>query len=293
MKPTNLTTKIFLDSGDPAETKQAIALLGFLDGQTTNPSLFAKNPTVQERLASGKKFTKEEIYSEYKHIIQDIRKELPEGSISIEVYADAQTTDEEMIRWGREMHTWIDGAHIKLPTIPAGLEAAQQLTMDGINVNMTLVFTEYQATAVHAATMQTADRPGQVYLSPFIGRLDDIGENGMDLIENCLRLYREHDVTQVEVLAASIRTLDHFLAVLALGCDRVTAPLHILQAWADAGMPVPDETFVYEPQLEPIPFQDPFIPDNVHWRDFDLQHDLTERGLEKFAADWNALLIST
>lgn len=290
MRPANLRTKLFLDSGDPAETKQAIELLGFLDGQTTNPSLFAKNTSVQARLATGKKFTKEEIYEEYKQIIQDIRKELPYGSISIEVYADEHTTAEEMITWGREMNTWIDGAHIKLPTIPAGLAAAQQLTMDGINVNMTLVFSEYQAAAVHVATMNTAQQAGQVYLSPFIGRLDDIGQNGMDLIEHCLRLYQEHDVRQVEVLAASIRTVDHLMAVLALECDNVTVPLKILKEWVGDGMPIPDTKFVYTSDLEAIPFQDPYIPTNSHWRDVDIEHMLTTQGLAKFAADWNALL---
>src|SRR5690348_2556977 len=98
MRPHNLRTKLFLDSGDPEETKKAIALLGFLDGQTTNPSLVARNPTVQEKIAKGEKFTKEEIYAKYRFIVQDIAHLIPHGSVSIEVYADEETSASEMLK---------------------------------------------------------------------------------------------------------------------------------------------------------------------------------------------------
>ena len=103
MRPENLKSKIFLDSGDPDETKIILEKLGFLDGQTTNPSLFAKNPEVQERIANGNKYSKEEVYVAYKQIIEDISHQIPFGSVSIEVYADKDTKAEEMVHQGREM----------------------------------------------------------------------------------------------------------------------------------------------------------------------------------------------
>src|SRR5579871_2228402 len=91
MRPANLKTKIFLDSGDPKETKEALSLLGFLDGQTTNPTLIAKNPHAKERLAGGKKFSKDEVFSFYKDVVTEISDLVPKGSISIEVNANAQS----------------------------------------------------------------------------------------------------------------------------------------------------------------------------------------------------------
>ena len=87
MKPKNLKTKLFLDSGDPEETKEALNLLGFLDGQTTNPSLISKNPIVIKRIESGKKFSREEIYAFYKDVVCEISSLIPQGSVSIEVYS--------------------------------------------------------------------------------------------------------------------------------------------------------------------------------------------------------------
>jgi transaldolase len=96
MRPQNLKTKIFLDSGDPAETKEIINLLGFLDGQTTNPTLISKNPYAKERFERGEKFSKQEIYDFYRKVVTDIARLISNGSISIEVYACASTKAEEM-----------------------------------------------------------------------------------------------------------------------------------------------------------------------------------------------------
>lgn len=288
MRPGNLKTKIFLDSGNPADTRKAIDMLGFLDGQTTNPSLFAKNPEVKARIDAGNKFTKEEVYAEYKKVVQEVRAVLPNESISIEVYGDANTQAEEMIEWGREMNTWISNAQIKLPTIEAGLVAAQTLTSEGINVNMTLVFSEEQAAAVYAAT---ADRKEgtTVFLSPFIGRLDDIHQNGANLIENILQTYNDKGDDHVEVLGASIRSLDHLLEMFALECDIVTVPFKILREWVDSGMQVPGDDFVYAPaELTTMPYQDISLDEDIH--SYNLQHELTDKGLAQFAADWNALV---
>lgn len=286
MRPVNLRTKIFLDSGDPEETQQAIDALGFLDGQTTNPSLFAKNPEVQERLKQGKKFTRTEVLSSYRATVEKIAALIPEGSVSIEVYADAKTTAEEMERQAREMFLWIPNAHVKLPSTTAGLAVAERLVREGMRVNITLCFGQQQAAAVYAST-QGAMR-GQVFLSPFVGRLDDRGENGMEFIAHCIRMFREGD-HHVEVLTASVRTMDHFLYALALGSDIITAPLKILQAWAASGMTIPDDTYAYGAKnLKSIPYvaQDLTKP----WQEFDIRHELTDKGIAKFASDWNALI---
>src|SRR3989344_5773768 len=121
MRPANLKSKIFLDSGNPEETKQALAILGFLDGQTTNPSLIAKNPQT-----AGKKFTLDGIYDFYKGVISEISPFMPKGSVSIEVCADKNTTADTMFEQGKKMFTWIPNAHIKYPTNAAGLEATER-----------------------------------------------------------------------------------------------------------------------------------------------------------------------
>ena len=142
MRPENLKTKIFLDGGDPAETQEIIALLGFLDGQTTNPSLVAKNPQAQERISRGDKFSSQELLDFYKIVVSDTSALIPNGSISIEVYADMETRADAMLVQARQMNTWIPNAHIKFPTTLEGLEAAAQAVREGMRVNMTLCFTQ-------------------------------------------------------------------------------------------------------------------------------------------------------
>ncbi|MCH7552170.1 transaldolase, partial [Patescibacteria group bacterium] len=170
MKPQTLKTKIFLDSGDPKDTESILSLLGFLDGQTTNPSLIAKSPGAMERLKRGEKFSKKELFDFYKETVQKISLLIPEGSVSIEVYADTGTLAEEMFTQGKEMFSWIKNAHIKYPTNKEGLKAAKRSVKKGMRVNMTLCFTQEQAAAVYSATMGA--KKGDVFVSPFIGRLD-------------------------------------------------------------------------------------------------------------------------
>jgi len=279
MKPENLRTKIFLDSGDPAETKETMAFLGFLDGQTTNPSLIAKNPET-----AGKKFAKEELLEFYRKVVQEVSRVIPEGSVSIEVYADKNTNAEEMLRQGREMFSWIPNAHIKYPTTREGLKAAQQSVKEGMRVNMTLVFSQQQAAAVYAATRGA--KRGDVFLSPFIGRLDDRGENGMNLIENILKMYQKGD-GHVEVLTASVRNLNHLLAAVQLGSDILTSPLKVLREWDQTGLLVQGD--FYKPEaLNPILYEELSLEQD--WTAFDISHELTDVGVERFSADWNALL---
>jgi len=99
MRPNTLKTRIFLDGGDPKETQEIIHLLGFLDGQTTNPTLLSRNPYAKDRFEKGERFTKQEILDFYKQVVQKISSLIPQGSISIEVYADKNTTTEDMIMW--------------------------------------------------------------------------------------------------------------------------------------------------------------------------------------------------
>ncbi len=281
MKPQNLKTRIFLDGGNPDETREIIRLLGFLDGQTTNPTLIAKNPE-----ARGRKFSAGELIDFYRGVVTTISGLIPEGSVSVEVYSDPATTAGAMLEQGKEMFSWITNAHVKFPTTREGLKAAEQAVQAGMRVNMTLNFSQEQAAAVYAATRGA--RTGQVFISPFVGRLDDRGENGMDVVANILRMYRQGD-GHVEVLTASVRTPDHLLEALRLGSDIITAPFEILKEWGGKGMPVPEAGFVYNTKnLKPIPYRD--IGLTRKWQDYDLHHDLTDKGMEKFSADWNALI---
>jgi len=286
MRPDNLKTKIFLDGGDPAETKEILDLLGFLDGQTTNPSLFAKNPEVQEKIAQGEKYSKDEVYQAYQGIVTEVSELLPQGSVSIEVYADKDTPAGVMVEQAHKMNAWIANAHIKLPITQEGLKAAEQLVKESVRLNMTLAFSQSQAAAVYAAT-RGADK-GQVYLSPFVGRLDDRGEDGMSYIKNVVELYKQGD-GHVEILSASIRNLDHFLQTLKLGCDIATVPGKILRQWHEGGLLVPDNAWQYDKgDLKALNYEE--LDLEKDWQEFAIQHELTDKGLAKFAQDWNSLV---
>lgn len=285
MKPRNLTSSIFLDSGDPQETKDALTLLGFLDGQTTNPTLLSKNPEVKKRLERGEKFTKDEIYGRYKQVVGEISGLLPQGSVSIEVYADRTTSADAMLAQSREMFGWIPNAHIKFPATREGLIAARQAIKEGMRINMTLVFSQEQAAAVYVATKGA--KKGDVFVSPFVGRLDDRGENGMDVIKNVIAMYRGGD-GHVAVLTASVRSVDQLLYALTLGSDSITVPFKVAKEWSEQGIPMPGSDFRYDPaNLRTIPYKE--IDINQDWQGVNLKHELTDIGIEKFSSDWNAL----
>ncbi len=296
MRPSNLKTRIFLDSGDPNETREVIKFLGFLDGQTTNPSLIAKNPET-----TGKKFSQKEILEFYKKVVVEVSALIPAGSVSVEVYADPSTSSGDMLEQGRDFFSWIPNAHIKFPTTKEGLKAAEIAVKEGMRVNLTLCFSQEQAAAVYAATRGA--KKGQVFVSPFVGRLDDRGENGMQLVENIIKMYRAGD-GHVEVLTASVRNLNHLQYAIQLGSDILTALLKVLKEWADSNFPPQAwrAPFSIPPQarggikgevetakeLKPIPYREVSL-DNP-WQDYDIRHELTDVGIEKFAADWNALI---
>jgi len=281
-------TKILVDGGDPEETLRIKSLLGFVDGQTTNPSLIAKNPEIQHRLASGHRLSPEEATDEYRKIVRRISPLVGEAGVSIEVFSNLETTAEQMLSQGKDMFSWIPNAYIKYPCTREGLRAAQMSVEQGMRVNITLCFSQEQAAAVYAAT-QASQAPS--YVSPFVGRLDDRGENGMDVVKNIRQMYDAGD-GHVYILAASIRHIDHLLASFALGAELVTVPAKILEAWAAEGFPLPDRDFVYTgvdaggKALKPIPYRD--INLNKPWNAFNLNHDLTKKGIEKFVSDFES-----
>ena len=283
-------TKILVDGGDPDETLKVKKLLGFVDGQTTNPSLIAKNPEIQQRIASGHSLTSQEEKDEYRKIVQAISPLVGDAGVSIEVFADLDTTAEDMLAQGNEMFSWIPNAYIKYPCTHEGLRAAQMSVPHQIRVNMTLCFSQEQAAAVYAATKGSKE---PVYVSPFVGRLDDRGENGIDLVKNIKAMYRNGD-GHVHVLAASIRHLDHLLASFALDAELVTVPAKVIEKWAASDFPMPDQNFTYKAvgasgqSLKPIPYKE--LDLSLRWQSFDIANELTTKGIQKFVADYRSTL---
>jgi transaldolase len=283
-------TKILLDGGDPEETLRVKELIGFIDGQTTNPSLIAKNPEIQERIVSGHTLSPQEEKDEYRKIVQAISPLVGDADVSIEVFADIDTKAEEMLAQGEEMFSWIPNAYIKYPCTHEGLRAAEMSVARQIRVNMTLCFSQEQAAAVYAATTGSRE---PVYVSPFVGRLDDRGENGIDLIKNIKEMYKNGD-GHVYVLAASIRHLEHLLASFAIGAELATVPEKVLVEWATKDFPMPDKNFSYKAvdasgkPLKAIPYK--ALDLGRPWQSFDIAHELTTVGIQKFVTDYRSTL---
>jgi transaldolase len=283
-------TKVLVDGGDPEETLRIKNLLGFVDGQTTNPSLIAKNPEIRRLISSGHQLSSQEEKDEYKRIVRAISPLVGDAGVSIEVFANLDTRAEEMLAQGREMFNWISNAYIKYPCTHEGLRAAQVSVREGIRVNVTLCFSQEQAAAVYGATKGSKE---PVYVSPFVGRLDDRGENGMDVIKNIQKMYQSGD-GHVHVLAASIRRLSQLLCCFALGADLATVPAKVLEEWAAQGFPMPDQNFVYKAvdaagnPLRTIPYKP--LDLERSWEEFDISHELTTQGIVKFVADYESTL---
>ena len=161
---------------------------------------------------------------------------------------------------------------------------------ESMRVNMTLCFSQEQAAAVYAATKGSK---APVYVSPFIGRLDDRGENGMDLVRNIKQMYEAGD-GHVHVLAASIRNLKHLLGSFALRAELVTAPSKVWEEWAAASFPLPGADFVYQGTdkadgpLKTLAYKS--LDLNRAWEGFDIRHDLTTKGIQQFVADYKTTL---
>lgn len=189
--------KIFLDTANLDEIRHA-ARIGLLSGVTTNPSLMAKEKGV-----------------DFKETIKEICALVP-GPISAEVTA---LDVSEMVSQGRELAAWAPNVTVKIPLTEAGLEATSKLSHDGIKVNVTLCFSINQA--LLAATV------GAAFVSPFVGRLDDIGEDGMDLVADIVDIYRNYDI-KTEVIAASLRHPAHVTAAARAGAHIGTLPYKVL-----------------------------------------------------------------
>jgi transaldolase len=188
------------------------------------------------------------------------------------------------------MFAWIPNAYVKYPCTLEGLRAAHMSVSEAIRVNMTLCFAQEQAAAVYAATKGSKE---PVYVSPFLGRLDDRGENGMDLVRNIEKMYEAGD-GHVHVLAASIRNLNHLLGSFALQAELATAPAKVWEEWAAASFPLPGKDFVYKElgkagnELRAIPYQS--LDFNRPWEGFDIRHELTTKGIQQFVADYKSTL---
>jgi len=208
--------EFFLDTADIKEIETGLEW-GLVDGVTTNPSLIAKQ---------GKSYLK---------TVQEIAKLVP-GPVSGEVLA---TEFDEIMSQGHRLAELAENVVVKVPLIPAGLRAVAKFLDDGIRCNVTLCFSSAQALL--------AAKAGAAYISPFVGRLDDVGEDGMELIDEIVSIYQNFDF-DTKVLVASIRHPIHIVQSAQLGADVATMPFKVLE------------------QL--------------------FKHPLTDLGLERFLADW-------
>jgi len=209
--------KFFVDTADIAEIRE-LAATGMLDGVTTNPTLIAK---------SGRDFF--EVIKEICAVVQ--------GPVSAEVTA---LDTEGMIREGEKLARIADNVTIKVPLTTEGLKACKHFTSKNIMVNVTLCFSAAQAIL--------AAKAGATFVSPFVGRLDDIGESGMGLIADICQIYNQYDYFHTQVLVASIRSTQHVTDAAKLGAHVATIPPSVIK------------------QL--------------------VQHPLTDKGLAAFMDDW-------
>ena len=190
--------KFFVDTADTAEIK-SLAASGLLDGVTTNPSLIAK---------SGRKIL--EVIAEICAIV--------EGPVSAEV---AATEYDLMMREAAVLRKIAANVCIKLPLTPDGLRACKTLSGEGVQTNVTLCFSAAQALI--------AAKAGATYISPFVGRLDDIGQDGMELISEIVDIYSNYPALTTQVLVASVRNPIHVTAAAKLGADVATLPPSVLR----------------------------------------------------------------
>ncbi len=190
--------KIFVDTAQIEEIR-IVKEWGILDGITTNPTLLSK---------TGKP---------WKEAAMEILKEVPDKPVSLEVIA---TDFEGMVKEAKELAKMGDNVVIKIPFTVEGAKAIKALSSEGIKVNVTLVFSPLQALI--------AAKAGATYVSPFIGRLDDISHDGMNLVEEIVQIYNVYGF-ETEIIAASIRHVDHVRRCALLGVDIATIPFKVIQ----------------------------------------------------------------
>lgn len=297
-----MITKFLLDSGDPEEYKQIQDLArdnGFeIWGSTTNPSLIAK------KLAGQKTSQKQAFSILQKQIVDEILKIVP-GAVSAEVYSDHTTKSDEMIKQGSEIASWNERIMVKLPTTLEGFKARTKLRSLGININNTLVFSQEQNFAIllHEKIMiEKYGKPKNNYpcfISPFVGRLDDIGINGMDLIKNALKT--SHDLFNPDncwLLEASVRNLNHLKTGINMETELITAPFKIYKEYflnqndqINEDLNLKEITY-WTPSSELIDINtiEDFMP-AIETNRLNINHPLTYQGIDKFVADWKTIII--
>ncbi len=292
-------TRLILDSGNPEEYK-IIAKIAKDNNQeiwggTTNPSLIAKKLALQ-----GRKLTRKEAFDLQKDIALQILDIVP-GALSVEVYADSNTTADEMISQGEKIARWHERVVIKLPTTIEGFKARTELRKKHIPINNTLVFSQQQIVAIciHENLVQKEYGVQGVwpsFVSPFIGRLDDIGEDGLSLLKNGIELKNQLQ-PNLWMLAASIRNTHHLSESIRLGSELVTAPATVYNAWfAKKEITIEHTNVLKISQLWNVPDEikkidslDAFMH-ALATGILNIYHPLTEKGLERFANDWNTLI---
>lgn len=291
------TTKFLLDSGDPDEYREIAALAkekgSKLWGATTNPTLIAKK-------LSGQKFTQYEAFELQKKIVIEILEIVP-GAVSAEVYADENTTSEDMIEQGKEIATWHDRVVVKLPTTVEGFKARTQLRKKGIVTNNTLVFSQQQIFAIclHEQIIQNEFKPKgkwPPFISPFVGRLDDQGENGMTLVTNGMKI-KNLFTNPLWMLEASVRTMQHIQQGIEANSELITAPAKTYRQWfSDQTTQAHNTqaltiTAYWDPpkQLFNISSIEDFMHSLVS-KQLDISHPLTDKGIIRFAKDWSAIV---
>lgn len=302
--------KFLLDSGDPDEYREIAALAkekgSELWGATTNPSLIAKKllgPSTHST-SSGlqQKITRDEAFALQKKIVLEILEIVP-GAVSAEVYADSITSAEEMVAQGRDIASWHERIVVKLPTTIEGFKARTELRKANIVINNTLVFSQQQIFAIclheQIVTKQfSLEQPKwPPFISPFVGRLDDIGLQGIDLVANGMKI-KKLLTPELWMLEASARTAQHILEGEELGSELVTAPAKVYKEYFQGAIGTAEHK-----QLETIPYWEPpeellkistidMFMDSIISETLNINHDLTSKGLTNFAKDWNNLITS-
>ena len=304
-------TQFLLDSGNPQEYRELQALAKEHNteiwGATTNPTLIA-------RALAGKKLTQQEAFALQKEIVMEILT-IVTGSVSAEVYTDETTTAEEMASQGEEIASWNERVNVKLPTTIEGLKARTTLRKKKISINNTLVFSQQQIFAItlHEHIIRKTDPDNQPkwpqFISPFVGRLDGRGENGMQLIEHGMKVKEIFPLVNNQpltwMLAASIRRIEHFKRSIELNSEIITAPAKIYKEWFSWTEEQQGQldTQAYAQSLTTIPFWQPpqAIQEIATIEDFmsaiasdelDISHPLTDTGIEQFVRDWKAILLA-
>lgn len=299
--------QFLLDSGDPDEyhaiTKLAKEHGEVLFGATTNPTLIAKKLV-------NTKVTQQKAFELQKQIVLQIIDIVP-GPVSAEVYADDKTTADEMISQAREIAKWHQRVVIKLPTTVEAFKARTVLRRQKIPINNTLVFSQEQVFAInlHEQIIQHetgVENPelaeGPPFISPFVGRLDDQNQDGMAVIEHAMRLKRTYNFTPL-ILLSSVRRAQHMKRGLDYEVDLITAPAKVYQDWftLTSEQKQAIDATSYTSNLKPVAFWQPspgllaiasidqFMETITSGR-LNIQHDLTDAGLIRFAQHWQAII---